>query len=204
MSRPPKPIAELTRTGKTHLTKEQIKTREEAEAKARTGSPMSERPEVRENADAHKEFKRMKRLMTAIGKNDSAYTAVINRYCKLYAECLECERGRCITEHMIDDSRRIIDEIEERLPRVKNAETLSDISKSIEATAKALYSLTRQINTYDSMAMSKRKMMFDIEKENAMTVSAMLRAIPKEPEKDNTNPILAALAAASEDDDDED
>ena len=52
---------------------------------------MKERPEVRENETAHKEFLRLKKLLEKIDKFDDMYGAVINRYCILYAETKEFE-----------------------------------------------------------------------------------------------------------------
>ena len=45
---------------------------------------------------------------------------------------------------------------------------------------------------YDKEIDKKRAMLLAIEKESGMTMAAMLRSIPKEPEK-TTNPLLEAL-----------
>ena len=49
---------------------------------------------------------------------------------------------------------------------------------------------------YDKQVMNKRKMLFDIEKENIMTVAGALRSVPKSPKKKKS-----ALADALSDDD---
>lgn len=59
-----------------------------------TGIPLKERPEVRENETAHKEFLRLKKLLEKIDKFDDMYGAVINRYCILYAETKEFEEKK--------------------------------------------------------------------------------------------------------------
>ena len=50
---------------------------------------------------------------------------------------------------------------------------------------KAILDVDKQIQT-------KRRMMFDIEKECAMTISAAARSIPKKPDA-KENPLIAAL-----------
>ena len=52
--------------------------------------------------------------------------------------------------------------------------------------------MQRSILDVDKQIQAKRKMLFDIEKENCMTVAATLRAIPKAPASKD-NPLLEAL-----------
>ena len=47
---------------------------------------------------------------------------------------------------------------------------------------------------YDRQIMAKRKMMFDIEKENIMTIQSALRSVPKKPEPKKTSPMAEYLA----------
>lgn len=61
-----------------------------------------------------------------------------------------------------------------------------------------LTQLIAQVNKVDALIMQKRKMMFDIEKENCMTVSAALRTIPKEPSKAEENPLIALLSGGDD------
>ena len=67
--------------------------------------------------------------------------------------------------------------------------TIDEISKFV----KLVSSLAAQILKYDAQIMTKRKMMFDIEKENSMTVAAGLRTLPKEPPKKEENPLVKIL-----------
>ena len=63
--------------------------RAKAEEKLLTGKVLKERKEVKENEAAHKEFVRLQKLLKNIEKNDDLYSATINRYCLMQAECLE-------------------------------------------------------------------------------------------------------------------
>ena len=53
--------------------------------------------------------------------------------------------------------------------------------------------LAKQLISYDKQIQAKRKMLFDIEKENVMTIASALRSIPKTPEKKN-NALKEALS----------
>ena len=91
MPTPTKPFAVLKNEGKSHRTKKELKLREQGEKALSTGTKLKERQEVRKNKIAHKEFKRINELLSYIEKNDAIYEAVINRYCLIYAECVEFE-----------------------------------------------------------------------------------------------------------------
>jgi hypothetical protein len=54
--------------------------------------------------------------------------------------------------------------------------------------------MQNSIISLDRQIQSKRKMLFDIERDNAMTIAAALRNIPKKAEK-NQNALLEALNA---------
>lgn len=179
MSRPAKPIDVLKET--SHVTKAQIELREQGEKSLLSGAVMTERPSVKASPAAHKEFARLSKLMKAIGKNDALYASVCNRYCELFAEC-EYYRGE------IARLRALADKLEEKFDERDDA-----TAEEITDFAKQLTSLLKQINSMDGAVMSKRKMMFDIEKENAMTVASALRSIPKNPE---TSPADDALLKA--------
>ena len=43
---------------------------------------MKESQEVREDPIAHKEFARIRKILTTVGKNDALYESVINDYCR--------------------------------------------------------------------------------------------------------------------------
>lgn len=68
-------------------------------------------------------------------------------------------------------------------------------SEDIVAFAKAYDSMAGKVDKMDGIIMQKRKMMFDIEKENGMTVAAALRAVPKDNAKKEENPLAAILGA---------
>lgn len=135
---------------------------------------------------AHREFLRLNKLMKAIGKNDALYGPVINRYCMIYSECLDFE-----------DKQKMLYETADALEK-KFAELDGMGFDEIIAFSKQLTALHKAIAGYDSAIMQKRKMMFDIEKENCMTVSAALRTIPKEPSKAAENPLIALLSGGED------
>lgn len=90
MARPSKSIANTTR----HNTKNEIAQREAAEKAALTGIPIRESLEVKSNEVAHGEFARVVELLTAAGKNDALYEAVINDYCLYKADILRYMKMR--------------------------------------------------------------------------------------------------------------
>ena len=94
MPTPTKPVNVIRMEGKSHRTKRELKSRENAEKKLLTGGKLKERKEVKSDPIAHKEFLRIKKLLEKIEKNDDLYSSVINRYCQLYAECKDFEEKR--------------------------------------------------------------------------------------------------------------
>ncbi len=174
MPTPPKPYLVLKAEKKSHRTKAELKLREEGEKALATGVALKERPEVKANPIAHKEFLRINKLLKKIGKNDAIYEAVINRYCLLQAECTEFEERR---EKFYEQMK----ELEERVTEMEP----DDYFKLQSEMQKNIINLDKQIQ-------SKRKMLFDLEKENIMTIASALRSIPKKTEK-NENPLLKAL-----------
>jgi hypothetical protein len=177
---PCKPYSVLKSEGKSHRTKAELEQREEGEAALVTGKQLSERPEVKSNPTAHKEFLRVNRLLKAIGKNDAIYGSVINRYCMLQAECLYFEEKRESfykdIQELVEDKERLIDSEE----------------MSLDSYYKMKNNMQKQIIALDKQVQAKRKMLLDIEKENIMTIAAALRSIPKQPDKE-PNPLLEAL-----------
>lgn len=180
MPTPTKPINVINMEGRSHRTKKEIRQREKAEAALLTGQRIRERPEVKQDAYAHKEFLRIKKLLKKIEKDDDLYGSVINRYCLLCAECKEFEEKR-------ETIYRQICELQEKSDRMIDEEemTLKEYFKLEIDMQKNLVSLDKQIQT-------KRKMMLDIEKENIMTIASALRSVPKKVEKKG-NPLLEAL-----------
>ncbi len=177
MSRPAKPFKVITNEKKSHRTKAELKIREEGEQSLSTDSTIKERPEVKVNKFAHKEFKRIVKLLETIDKNDAVYEVVINRYCLLQAECHEFEEKR---EKFYKDFERLEQEYNE----------------NDYFTAQEYFTLVNNIQKHiidlDKQVQAKRKMLLDIEKENVMTIASALRSIPKKVEKDE-NPLLKVL-----------
>jgi phage terminase small subunit len=174
MPTPPKPFTVLTTEKKSHRTKAELKQRQQAEEALSTGVALKERPEVKNNPIAHKEFKRLNELLKTIGKNDAIYEGIINRYCMIYAECIEFEEKRERFYQQFDDLEDKADDMEYK-----------DYFKLQTEMQKNILGIDKQIQ-------SKRKMLLDIEKENIMTIAAALRSIPKKPEN-KKNALLEAL-----------
>jgi septation ring formation regulator EzrA len=179
MARPSKSVVVLLSEKKSHRTKSEIKTREQAEKALFTGVAFKERPEVKDNQIAHKEFLRLNALFKSIGKNDALYEPVINRYCMLQAECLEFEEMR-------EQFYQSKNELQEDYHENKGEEF------SPSKYYKMLSDMQNNIISLDKQIQSKRKMMFDIERENAMSIQSALRSIPKQPDKAGS-PLLEAL-----------
>lgn len=161
--------------GKSHRTKRELRTREQAEKSILSGVTLKESKEVKSNQRAHKEFLRVKKLLSGIDKSDDLYGSVINRYCLTVAECADFEEKR---EH----TQELMNKLEEHSSEM-----------AFEEFLKLQEGLAKQLISYDKQIQSKRKMLFDIEKENVMTIASALRSIPKTPEKKN-NALKEALS----------
>ena len=181
MSRPPKPAAVIRAEGKAHRTKAELEAREQAEQSLLSGQKCFERPSVKADPVAHKEYQRLVRLMRAIEKDDALYAPVYNRYCELYAEAE-------FYKQEIFRLRELASRIGQKFDEREDA-----TAEEISSFAKDLTGLLRQINAMNSAVMQKRKMMFDIEKENCMTVSAALKTIPKDAEKSGEDELMKIL-----------
>ncbi len=172
MPNPSKSAAVIAYDGKAHKTKGELAARIEAEQAMSTGVKMKERKEVKENPVAHQEFLRLFKLLEKIGKNDAIHEPIMNRYCLLQAECLDFETKR--------------ESFYNRLQDVEDSDMDSDKKyKIINDMQKTIIDLDKQVQ-------AKRRMLFDIERENAMTIAAALRSIPKKG-KVGDNPLAAAL-----------
>ncbi|MGN0689948.1 MAG: hypothetical protein ACI4KH_05980 [Oscillospiraceae bacterium] len=193
MGRPPKSVQALTSEGKSHRTKAEIEVREQGEKEVQSGRYIIERKEVRKDKIAHKEFQRLRLLLDDMDKADELYSSVINRYCQLYSESRALEVQKEEFYALIKETKDTFNEAIKDLTPVEKANLIFEFTAEINR-------LIRNMNAIDSNLMAKRKMMFDIEKENIMTVSAGLRAIPKEPQGSEENPLIKAL---SDDDSDE-
>lgn len=183
MPTPPKPFSVLKSEKKSHRTKKELSAREKGEKALTTGVAIRERPEVKNNPIAHKEFLRVNKLLKNIEKNDAIYEPVINRYCILQAECSDFEKKREEIYNLIVQLKEsfyaMVDELE---PKEKGKE-LRLFAGSMAELAGSLISIDKQLQ-------SKRKMLLDIEKENIMTVASALRSIPKKDVSDSAKDKL--------------
>lgn len=173
MARPSKTTEVLGSEGKSHRTKAEIAARKSAEEALATGEKFKERADTKNDPIAHREFLRVNKLLTSIGKNDALYEPIINRYCMLQAECANFEHKRELFS--------------------KNLESLlDDCDMDLGDKYRIEVQMQRSIIDVDKQVQAKRKMMFDIEKECAMTISSAMRSIPKVP-TEKRNPLLEAL-----------
>lgn len=170
MARPRKSANVLSLEGRSHRTKRELAERRVAEREALTGKSLKETAEVKENAPAHKEFRRIKGLMKAIEKDDDLYGGPVNRYCMMLAECDQLKK----------DSNEILAQLEDLKAKY------SDGQMEADAYYRMVDSFRRSRLTIDSKIQSKRKDMLAIEKECGWTVASSLRMTPKkEPTKKN-------------------
>lgn len=185
MSRPPKPFSVISSEKKSHRTKAELKQREQGESALATGTALKARSEVKSNPVAYKEFMRLNKLLKSIGKNDAIYEGVINRYCVIYGECFELEERREEFHNLIKEIRSTFKDFTDEMPVEERASWLIEL-------ADRLGRITASMNNIDKLIQTKRKMLFDIEKENILTIAAALRSIPKKEEK-KKNKLLEAL-----------
>lgn len=192
MPTPPKPVIVLANERKSHRTKAELEGRKQAEDALATGVSIKERPEVKNNPVAHKEFARINKLLRNIEKNDAIFEAVINRYCMIYAECVDFEIKR-------ESFYRDIQELTEDKDRLIQYETVDgEVGGEISLSTyyKMKHNMQKIIIDLDKQVQAKRKMLLDIEKENIMTVASALRSIPKKPKDEADDDPMAGLLAA--------
>ncbi len=172
MARPGKAAAVIEDEGRSHRTKGELEQRKTAEKAALTGLPMRESPEVKQDTVAHKEFCRVRKLLTAVGKNDALYEAVMNDYCRFKSDIARYTAMR-------EDVQ-------------KDLAALDDEEMDIVERYKLKASLVKQIMDCDQRIQAFQKKRFDIEKENAMTISSAIRSIPKTV-AEKKNPLLEVI-----------
>lgn len=175
MPTPPKPSNVIKIEGKSHRTKKELRERKQAEESLLTGKELTEAKEVKENKLAHKEFLRLKKLLKSIEKDDDLYGKIINRYCLVLAECVEFEEKR----------EKVYERSIELEKHYDDFEYPDYLKMQIE--------ISKQLISYDKQIQAKRKMLFDIEKENIMTIASSLRSIPKKTDK-KKNAVKEALS----------
>lgn len=172
MARPSKAATVLEAEGRSHRTKAELSRRKEAEQAALSGIRLRESQTVKADPVAHKEFRRVLVILSAVGKNDALFESTINDYCTIKSDIVRCNEARDRME------RELCDINEADMPPDVKFKLKNDVQKTILA-------YNRQI----AALMKKR---FDIEKESGFTISSALRAIPKRPEKEE-NLLLKAL-----------
>lgn len=181
--RPPKPAALLRLEGKSHKSGAELEQRERAEAALLTGKRMREWPSTRNSDAAHKLFLRLRSLLKGIGKDDALSESNINRYCIIQAETEDMEKDRC--------------EIVSQQGRLREWMETGEIDE--KEYGKRMGDLIGQKIALEKGLAKKRDQLLAIEKENAMTIAAALRSIPKKPEGDEDNdPMSRMLAKRSE------
>lgn len=185
MPTPPKPFTVLTSEKKSHRTKQELLLRKSGEDALITGKALAERPEVKKNKVAHKEFKRVNDLLKFIEKNDAIYEPVINRYCMIQAECRDLEIQRESINNLVDLLKEEFNNAIDYVPIEERADSIMKFGKSMSDFTYTTIDIDKQIQT-------KRKMLLDIEKENVMTIAAALRSIPKKTES-KKSALLEAL-----------
>lgn len=192
MPTPPKPFSVLKSEGKSHRTKKELKVREQGEKALSTGKALKERQEVKKNKISHKEFKRINELLKSIEKNDAIYEAVINRYCLIYAECIEFEDKKA-------ELYELIDMLKEQFELSKSYLEDEDIAKETRSFARSISEILGSIVDLDKQLQPKRKMLLDIEKENIMTIASALRVIPKKAENESAKETILKVLSGNGD-----
>lgn len=183
MPTPPKPFSVLKSEGRSHRTKKELKLREQGEKALSTGTALKARSEVKKNKIANKEFKRINELLKKIEKNDAIYEAVINRYCLIYAECIDFEDKKNKLYELVEKLENQFEESKEYLEQ-------EDLAKETRRFTKSISEIMGSIVDLDKQLQPKRKMLLEIEKENIMTIASALRVIPKKPENDSAKETI--------------
>lgn len=123
MSRQVKPVAIIKAEGRTHLTKQQIAQREQAERSWRTGQPIELTPEIEHDPVALTTFERVTKLLERMDANDEVFGSCTRRYClttsaleRAYKEMDEWEAKR--HSATTDKERRSCDRIINRYFRL--------------------------------------------------------------------------------------
>lgn len=181
MARPTKPLALV----EGHRTKDELKTRREAESAMLTGIPMKMQFSQKSHKSAAKEFKRIKALLAKIGKDDALYEQIINTHCLLVEECEQIQDVRnqfiCSKEELAEDYNHD-----------RTGDPEGDGIKAAEYY-RLLAKLAGSIIDCDKQLMAKRKMLLDIDKENVLTIQSALRSIPKKPEEKKKTGMAAFM-----------
>lgn len=172
MPRAPKTVENMSK----NLTKSEREYLENAEKATLSGMPITEFKKTKKDKIAHKEFVRVTKLLSAVGKNDAMYEAVINDYCMYLSDI---ERNRTYREKFEKD----IDELDELF--LADEITISEKMRMRVKHNENILSCDKQIN-----ALQRKR--FEIEKETGFTVASSLRSIPKK-QIEESDPLDDAL-----------
>ena len=142
--RPPKPFTVLSSEKKSHRTKAELAQRKNEEQALLTGQKLKESREVKENPMAHKEFRRVIKLLETIQKNDAIYEQSINRYCLMIAECAEINEKRA-------EMWKDIKILEEHQSEFEDVKEYFDLLISLQKNAMAL---DKQLQSWYSTTIS--------------------------------------------------
>lgn len=190
MPTPCKPVSVLQSEGKSHRTKAELARRQAAEDALSTGRSLRERPEVKQDPAAHKEFLHINGLLKIIGKNDALVEGSVNRYCQMTAEIKELEDKRGEFSEGITQLKEAYEADMAENPSIKDRVIPTmEYFNTLAKMESAMLSLDKRIQ-------DKRKMLLDIEKENIMTIAAQLRSIPKKAEDEEDDDPMSKLFEA--------
>lgn len=190
MARPSKPCDVIKLEKKSHRTKTELAARERNEKELLSNTPMRERPEIKNNKVADKEYKRINKILKKIDKNDALYEPIINRYCMIQSECQDLEDRReefyKLIHSLKDDFERQMEN--DDYTKDEKMELRFDYTKELSKMMGSMMACDKQIN-------AKRKMLIEIEKECVMTIASSLRSIPKKQET-KTNELMKILGGS--------
>lgn len=176
MGRPAFTTSALKAEGRSHKTKAELAQREQAEQAVLTGEVIKETAEIKADPVAHKEFMRIKRIMTHIGRGDELYGAPVRRYClnvsKLHDADISVERLKSEVSQLVDDR-----------------DSFNDLQDYYKLLTKLEDSVTRK----EQLSRSIRQELADFEKENSMTIKSSIRTVAPKPQT-KKNALLEALS----------
>ena len=167
-----KPLALI----KGHRTKEEKEFRKKGEAALKSDIKIQMSPAVKKNDRAKKHFKRLVKIFASIQMEDAFYENVLNRYCMLLAE----------HDADLEERERLQNEMQTLMERKCEMEYKEYLD--------AYRGLMNIIICTDKAIAKRRDQLFQIEKDNLLTVQSKLRAVPKNPDKgDATSPMEAYM-----------
>ncbi len=129
---------------------------------------------------------RLSKLLKTLDKFDAVYEPVINRYCLIQAECADIEEQKEYYYNLTKELKISFKSV------ARNIDDDEDRALLLIEHSREMVRLQNGIIKLDANLQTKRRMLFDIEKENIMTIAAALRNIPKQEDK-GEDPLLKVL-----------